>query len=308
MISFLHATVQAGTALLLATLGEIITQKVGHLNLGVEGMMLMGAVMGFMVGYNTADPIMAVFTAAMAGAIGALIYAFLTVTLKANQEVTGLTLTTFGAGFATFVGDKLVGFKLPGEINHFFRQISLPVVGDIPVIGDILFNQNIYVYMSYIIVILLGILLYKTNIGLNLRMIGENAGAADASGINVLKYKYAFIMLGGALCGLGGGYLSLVYVPVWQEGVTAGMGWIAVALVIFSLWNPYRAIGGAYFFGGLSIIGFRLQKYSLPISIYFLDMLPYLATIIVLIFMSLKKSKENKPPKELSRAYFREER
>ena len=139
-------------------------------------------------------------------------------------------------------------------------------------------------------------------------MVGENAAAADASGINIVKYKYFFIMLGGALCGLGGAYLSLVHVPVWQENITAGVGWIAVALVIFSTWNPYRALFGAYFFGGLNIIGFRLQKFDLPISIYLLDMLPYISTIIVLIIMSIKKSKENKAPKELGHAYFREER
>jgi len=308
MISFLHAVVQAGTALLFATLGEMITEKVGNLNLGVEGMMLMGAVMGFIVGYNTGSPIMALLAAAGAGAFGAMIYAFITVTLKTNQEVTGLTLTIFGAGFASFVGHNVVGYKLPATINNFFSKVPIPILKDIPAIGEIFFNQNVFIYLGYLTVVLLGLLLYRTNYGLNMRMVGENAAAADASGINIVKYKYFFIMLGGALCGLGGAYLSLVHVPVWQENITAGVGWIAVALVIFSTWNPYRALFGAYFFGGLNIIGFRLQKFDLPISIYLLDMLPYISTIIVLIIMSIKKSKENKAPKELGHAYFREER
>ena len=308
MISFLHALVQAGTALLFATLGEIITEKVGNLNLGVEGMMIMGSVMGFIVGYNTGDPILALLGAAGAGAFGALIYAFLTVTLKTNQEVTGLTLTIFGTGFASFVGNNVVGFKLPEKINSFFSEMPIPILKDIPFVGEILFHQNIFIYFGYVTVIILGILLYKTNVGLNMRMVGENVAAADASGINIVKYKYGFIMLGGALCGLGGAYLSLVHVPVWQENITAGVGWIAVALVIFSTWNPYKAIFGAYFFGGLSIVGFRLQKFDIPISIYLLDMLPYISTIIVLIIMSIKKSKENKAPKELGTAYFREDR
>ncbi len=308
MISFLHAVVQAGTALLFATLGEIITEKVGNLNLGVEGMMLMGAVMGFVVGYNTGNPIMALLAAAGTGAFGAMIYAFITVTLKTNQEVTGLTLTIFGTGFASFVGHNLVGYKLPNTINTFFAKVPIPILKDIPALGEVFFNQNIFIYFGYITVVLLGLLLYKTNYGLNMRMVGENAAAADASGINIVKYKYFFIMLGGALCGLGGAYLSLVHVPIWQENITAGVGWIAVALVIFATWNPYRALFGAYFFGGLNIIGFRLQKFNLPISIYLLDMLPYIATIVVLIIMSIKKSKENKAPKELGHAYFREER
>ncbi|MFZ7133778.1 MAG: ABC transporter permease [Eubacteriales bacterium] len=308
MIAFLFVTIQAGTPLLFATLGEILTERVGNLNLGVEGMMLMGSVMGFIVGYNTGNPMLALLAAAISGALGALIYAFLTVTLKTNQVVTGLTLTIFGGGFASFIGKNMVGKKLPDGINMFFERIQLPLLKDIPVIGEIFFKQDVFIYLGYITVILLWILLFKTNMGLNLRMVGENPGAADASGINILKYKYGFILLGGALCGLGGAYLSLVYVPVWQENITSGAGWIAVALVIFSLWNPLRAIGGAYFFGGLSIIGFRLQKFDLPISTYLLDMLPYLATILVLIFMSVKKSKENKAPKELGNPYFREER
>jgi simple sugar transport system permease protein len=307
-ISFLSAMVQAGTPLLFATLGEIFTQKVGHLNLGLEGMMLMGAVTGFAVGYNTGNPVLAILAAALAGLAGALIYAVITVTLKGNHEVTGLTLTIFGVGYASFTGNSLVGFKLPASVSEVFARKAIPFLSDIPALGEIFFRQSILVYLSYVLVIVLGILLYKTKYGLNLRMVGENPGAADASGINVNRYKYFYILMGGVLSGLGGAFLSLSYIPVWQENITAGKGWIAVALVIFATWNPNRAVLGAYFFGGLDIIGFRLQKFSLPIPIYIINMLPYVATILVLILMSIKKSKENKSPASVGKAYFREER
>ncbi len=307
-IPFFKAAVQAGTPLLFATVGEIITEKSGNLNLGVEGMMLIGAVIGFQVGLVTSSPILALFGAIIAGAIAALIFAFLTVTLKANQVVTGLSLTILGTGFSSFIGQSLVGEVVPNEVKRFFGEYKIPFLGDIPFLGEILFSQNIYVYLGYVLAIGFGVYLYKTRKGLNLRMVGENPSAADASGINVDLYKYVHIMLGGALCGLGGAYLSLVYVPAWQENVTAGRGWIAVALVIFATWNPLKAIVSAFFFGGLDIIGFRLQKFDLQISQYLIDMLPYIATIVVLIFVSIKKDKEHMAPKGLGSSYFREER
>jgi general nucleoside transport system permease protein len=308
LISFLTAAIVAGTPLLFATLGEIITERSGNLNLGVEGMMLMGAVMGFMVGMLTGNATLAIFAAMIAGACGALIFAFLTITLRANQVVSGLTLTIFGTGFSNFIGQPLVGQIAPESIRNFFRPYSIPLLGDIPVIGPILFRQDVFVYLGYVAAILLGIYLYKTSKGLNLRAVSENPGAADAAGINVTLYKYVHTLLGGALCGLGGAYLSLVYVPAWQEGVTAGRGWIAVALVIFATWNPYKALFAAYLFGGLDIIGFRIQGLGINVSQYFIDMLPYLVTITVLVVVSMKKSKEKAPPKGLGNAYFREER
>lgn len=306
MISFLHATIVAGTPLLLATLGEILTEKVGNLNLGVEGMMLMGAVMGFIVGYKTGNPYMALLAAMIAGGLGGFIYGFLTVGLRANQVVTGLTLTIFGTGLSSLLGQKVVGQVVPNAIKDFFEPLSIPVLSKIPYIGPILFTQDVFVYISYLLAIITGIYLYNTRAGLNLRAVGENAAAADAVSINVSLYKYINITLGGALAGLGGAYLSLVYVPAWQENIVAGRGWIAVALVIFAAWNPYKAIIGAYLFGGLDIIGFRLGK--VVINQYFLSMLPYLVTIIVLVFVSIKKSKKNSPPKGLGNSYFREER
>jgi len=308
VISFLHAAIVAGTPLLFATLGEIITERAGNLNLGVEGMMLMGAVIGFMVGLSTESAALALLAAMIAGACGALIFAFLTVTLRANQTVSGLTLTIFGTGFADFIGQDLIGRIAPEKLRMFFRPYSIPILGNIPFIGPIVFRQDVFVYLGYVTSILLGIYLYKTSKGLNLRSVGENPAAADAAGINVALYKYLHILLGGALCGLGGAYLSLVYVPALQEGVTAGRGWIAVALVIFATWNPYKAIFGAYLFGGLDIIGFRIQNIGINISQYFIDMLPYLVTITVLVVVSLRKSKEKAPPKALGIPYFREER
>lgn len=308
LISFLTAAIVAGTPLLFATLGEIITERSGNLNLGVEGMMLMGAVMGFMVGMLTGNAALALLAAMIAGACGALIFAFLTITLRANQVVSGLTLTIFGTGFSNFIGQPLVGQIAPESIRLFFRPYTIPLLGNIPVIGPILFRQDAFVYLGYAASILLGIYLYKTSKGLNLRAVGENPGSADAVGINVTLYKYVHTLLGGALCGLGGAYLSLVYVPAWQEGVTAGRGWIAVALVIFATWNPYKALFGAFLFGGLDIIGFRMQGLGINVSQYFVDMLPYIVTIAVLVVVSMKKSKENAPPKGLGNPYFREER
>ncbi len=303
----LTGAITAGTPLLFATLGEIITEKVGQLNLGVEGMMLMGAVIGFGTALSTGNPALGILLGSVAGACGALIFAFLTITLRANQIVSGLSLTIFGTGFSNFVGQKMVGQALSESIRNSFRTIKIPLLSDIPVLGAALFNQNILVYLGYAVAIILGIYLYKSRIGLNLRTVGENPGAADTAGINVSLYKYIHILIGGALAGLGGAYMSLVTVPSWQEGVTGGRGWIAVALVIFVTWNPYKAIFGSYFFGGLGILGLYLQSYvPIPQSIF--DMLPYIATIIVLIAISLKKSKENCPPKALGEPYFREER
>lgn len=308
MISFLIAAIGAAMPLLYATLGELITEKAGNLNLGVEGMMLMGAVMGFSAGLHTGNPYLAILASLIAGAVGAAIYAVLTVSLMANQVVTGLTLTIFGTGFASFVGEGFMGTAAPTGIKMLSAKIAIPLFSRIPALGPILFHQDILVYIGYIMVIVVAIYLNKTKLGLNLRAVGENAGAADASGINVSLYKYAHIIIGGALCGLGGAYMSLVTVPVWQENVVAGRGWIAVALVIFASWKPWKALLGAFVFGGLNILGLRLQSMGIHISQYLLDMLPYAATILIVIISTRKNRKEDMPPADLSVSYFREER
>jgi general nucleoside transport system permease protein len=308
LVNFLTVAIVAGTPLIYATLGEIITERGGNQNLGVEGMMYMGAVIGFKTALLTSNPILAVLGAALGGVLGSLIFGLLTVTLRANQIVSGLTLTLFGTGFAGFVGESMVGKRAPDALFQFFQKIKIPGLGNIPGIGKIFFHQDIMVYLGFILVVVLGFYLFYTRKGLNLRFVGENPAAADALGINVSLYKYVHIMIGGAMCGLAGGYLSLVYVPAWQNSIVAGRGWIAVALVIFSRWSPFRAILGAVFFGGLDILGFRLQKYNLPISQYFLDALPYVMTIIVLIIGSIKKAVHTAAPKGLGISYFREER
>jgi simple sugar transport system permease protein len=308
MEAFLAAAIIAGTPLLFATIGELITEKSGNLNLGVEGLMMMGAVIGFIVGYRTGSPMLALLGAVLAGASGSAIFAFLTVSLRVNQVVTGLTLTIFGQGLASFLGTRVMGAVLPQTIKNFFQAISIPALSNIPIIGKIFFQQDIFVYFGYVVAILASIYLFKTRKGLNLRAIGENAAAADASGINVNLYKYINIILGGALCGLGGAYLSLVIIPVWQENVVAGRGWIAVALVIFASWNPMKALIGSYLFGGLNILGFRLQSIGIQFSQYVIDMLPYAATILIVIISTRKNKKEDMPPADLSVPYFREDR
>lgn len=308
IVDILAAAITAGMPLLFATIGEIYTERSGNLNLGVEGMMIMGAVVGFSTGYSTGNAFLALLGAILAGGFGASIFALLTITLRANQVVTGLALTIFGTGFASFVGKSYVGKAAPETIKNFFAVVDIPLLSDIPFVGEILFKHDVFVYFGYAITIWTLIYFYKTRWGLNLRSVGESAASADASGINVDVYKYVHTIIGGALAGLGGAYLSLVTIPVWQEGVTGGRGWIAVALVIFASWKPVKAMLGAVLFGGLDIIGFRLQGMGIHVSQYIIDMLPYLTTIIVLIISTRKNRPEDMPPADLSIPYFREER
>lgn len=312
---FLQTTVQMGTPILLGTLGGILNEKVGHTNLGVEGMMLMGACMGFMAGVKTGNPVLAILTAGLAGALCALIYAVITVTFMGNHIVTGLVLTIFGTGLSSFLGKDLTQANLPESVSAPLASIKIPVLSDIPVLGNMIFNQSIYVYVSILLAAILFIYMKYTKPGLCMRMIGENPGAADASGINIVAYKYVHILAGGFLCGMGGAYLSLVYVPRWQEEMTAGSGWIAVALVIFATWNPLKAIFGAYLFGAMRALGLKIQNLSIPffggeisIASQFLEMIPYIMTIVVLIIITLRKKKEYQAPAGLGMSYFREDR
>lgn len=312
---FLQTSAQMGTPILLATLGGILSEKVGHLNLGVEGMMLMGAVMGFLAGVGTQNPVIALLSAGLAGAFGALIYAFVTVTLRGNHVVTGLALTVFGTGVSGFFGKTLTGLNLPETVKAPFAPFQAGVLSDIPFIGKMFFEQGIYVHLGLVLAVVIYILFKHTRVGLNLRAVGENPAAADASGIHVTAYKYVSILCGGFLCGLGGAYLSLVFVPRWQDNITAGLGWIAVALIIFATWNPLKAIFGAYLFGALRGIGFKLQNldinvfgHDIVIAPQFLDMIPYATTILVLVFITMRKKKENQAPASLGNPYFREDR
>ncbi|HEX3028142.1 MAG TPA: ABC transporter permease, partial [Clostridia bacterium] len=292
----LFAAITAGTPLLIATIGEIITERAGNMNLGVEGMMLMGAVAGFQAGYSTHSALLAILFSLLAGAAGSLIFAILTVSLRANQVVSGLVLTIFGTGVAGFAGQNLSGLAIPDSVKKIFVPVKIPLLGDIPTIGKIFFNHDIIVYIGYLIAICASVYLFHTRKGLNLRSIGENPASADSAGLNVSLYKYIHILIGGALCGLAGAYLSVVHVGTWQNSIVNGRGWIAVALVIFVSWKPGRAMIGSYFFGALEMLGIYMQKYDVKISIYFLNMVPYVATIFVLVVISMKKYKENSPP------------
>lgn len=307
---FLQTSLQMGTHILLAIVGGIMCEKVGNMNLGIEGMMLMGASFGYFIGVQTGNPLLAMLCAGLAGAVGALIYAIITVTFRGNQVVTGLVLTIFGSGVAGFIGKSISGISLSGDVTGFFAAYSVPLLSDIPIIGKALFQQSFYVQMAIVVSILCYFYFKKTRLGLNARAVGENPGAADASGINVTLYKYLHITGGGFLCGLGGAYLSLVFLSRWQDDITAGAGWIAVALIIFSTWNPLKAILGAYLFGLLKGLNFKLQNIDMGFTIpsKLLDMVPYIATIVVLILITLRKKKENQPPAALSNPYFREER
>ncbi|MDR0286851.1 MAG: ABC transporter permease [Clostridiales bacterium] len=309
LLKILPLAVRAGIPILLGTVGEILTEKAGNLNLGVEGMMLMGAFGGFQIAVISKNPVLALLAAFIMGGFGALIYTFLTVTLKANQVVTGLSLTIFGTGLASFFGNSLNSGKvaIPAEVTKYFGSIQFPFLTKIPYAGTILFNYDIFVYLAVLLAVGMHFYLKHTKTGLNLRAVGEDPASADAAGINITLYKYANICLGGALCGLGGAYLSIVYIPSWTDNFVSGRGWIAVALVIFASWSPLRAIFGSVLFGGLSIIGTKLQT-SLHISPYFLDLLPFLVTLLVLIFTSIKTSRERQQPKGCGNNYFREER
>ena len=305
---FLQTSVQMGTHILFAIVGGIICERVGNMNLGIEGMMLMGAAVGFSEACATSNPLLAVLAAGAAGMLGALIYAVVTVTFRGNQVVTGLVLTIFGTGVAGFIGKSVSGNIIPENVTKTFAPYKIPVLSDIPIIGKALFDQSIYVQLAIIIAIAAFFYMKKTKWGLNMRAVGENPAAADASGINVTLYKYVHILMGGFLCGIGGAYLSVVFLTTWQDNVTAGAGWIAVALIIFSTWNPLKAILAAYLFGMLKGLNFKMQGWGIQVSSQLLDMIPYAATVIVLIIITLRKKKEYQPPKSLGNPYFREER
>jgi simple sugar transport system permease protein len=310
---FLQTAVQMGTHILFAVLGGILCEKTGNMNLGIEGMMLLGASVGYSTGLSTGNPFAAVLAAGCAGAAGALIYGIITITLRGNQVVTGLILTIFGTGVSGFLGKGLAGRALPESLLRAFEPVAVPLLRHIPLIGKIFFEQSPYVLAGIIIAVLLFIYFQYTRMGLNVRAVGENPAVADAAGVPVILYKYLHVTAGGFLCGLGGAYLSLVFVPRWQENITAGAGWIAVALIIFSTWNPLKAVFAAYLFGALRGVGFKFQ--NIDISIFgrrivfypqLLDMIPYIATIVVLLLITGRKRRE--APAGLGTPYFREER
>lgn len=306
VIIVLQAAVTAGTPLLYAALGELLTERVGILNLGVEGMMLIGAVTGFMATVNTGSLVIGVLAAMAAGGVLVLLHAFIAISLRASQVVSGLALTIFGTGLSSFIGKSMIGIPAP----VVFKKLHIPLLSKIPFLGKILFQHDALVYLSYFFVALIWYLIYKTKQGLTLRAVGENPAAADAMGVNVFAYRYFYVVVGGMLAGLGGAYLSLAYAPSWLENMTAGRGWIALALVIFATWNPVRALAGAYIFGGIDALVFRMQTLGLVvIPTFFLKMLPYILTVVVLILATRQTHRKRiGAPGALGLPYEREAR
>lgn len=296
--------VQEGSILLIATLGEIFTERSGILNLGVEGLMCIGALSSFIVYYFTGNWVIATLAAAFAGLMLSLIHAFVSITLKANQTVSGLAITILGLGLSSFIGRPLAISRVRIEPLESMR---IPLLSEIPIIGQSFFNQNPLVYISYIMVTILWFILYKTSFGLNLRSVGENPSMADSLGINVFLIRYVATLVGGALCGISGALLILGYYPSWYDGITAGRGWIAVALVIFSSWNPLYAFFGAYFFGLVGTLNATFQSIGFrAIPTDFFRTLPYLLTIVVLVIFSSTRFRRRKMPSSLGKPYSRE--
>ncbi|WP_320152770.1 ABC transporter permease [uncultured Tolumonas sp.] len=287
LLQILTAAIKTGTPLLLVALGEMVCEKSGVLNLGQEGMMLMGAVCGFIAAFSTGSLFLGVLAAMLAGMLMSLLFGVISMHLRANQVATGLALTIFGTGLSAFIGSAYVGQTVKG-----FTGIRIPVLGDIPFIGTLLFSHDLLIYISWLMVLLVGWFCVRTRAGLILRAVGENPHNANAIGLPVLTVRYLAILFGGAMAGLAGSYMSLAYTPMWMENMTGGRGWIALALVVFASWKTKNLVLGAYLFGIASIMHLVLQGLGIKISPSLLAMLPYLATLIVMIFIGSNRMKE----------------
>ncbi|MEO1847319.1 MAG: ABC transporter permease [Pseudomonadota bacterium] len=281
LIASMMTMMTAATPLVFAATGELVCEKSGVLNLGVEGMMLIGAVFGFAAVALTGQPLAGLLAGSLCGLVAALIFAVLTLTLLSNQVATGLALTIFGTGLSA-----LVGLDYVGETIEQIRSIHIPILSDLPVIGRLLFGHDPLVYLAIIILALSGWFLKHTRWGMILRAVGDSDVSAHAIGYPVIAIRYAAVAFGGAMAGLGGAYLSLVYTPLWAENMTAGRGWIALALVVFASWRPSRVLLGAILFGGITILQLNAQAAGLGIPGAFMSMLPYIATIVVLVLIS----------------------
>ncbi len=279
--ALIAALIAASTPILLAAIGELVVEKAGVLNLGVEGMMITGAIFGFAATVETGSPWLGLLAAMAGGAILSLIFAVLTQYFLSNQVATGLALTLFGLGFSALVGQGYTGIKPPA-----FPHLNIAALNDIPFWGRAFLSHDYLVYLSILLVFVVWYYLKYTRSGLILRAVGENHDAAHAIGYNVTRIRLLAVMFGGACAGLGGAYLSLIQVPQWTQGMTAGAGWIALALVVFASWKPWRVVLGAYIFGGVSILQLNLQAVGVNIPVAYLSMAPYIVTIVVLVIMS----------------------
>lgn len=325
IIALIAAAGTYATVLMFGTMGEILTEKSGNLNLGVEGIMYMGGILGLVaanryeaiVGEAASNGFIAILIAILgsfaAGAIAGLIFSFITVTLRANQNVTGLAMTTFGTGVAKFIGEVMRN-KLGGYVsvsNHLKEAFSLKLMPEflkkIPLIGSIVFNQTHFFYLAIILAVGMYLFLAKTKTGLYLRAVGESPVTADAAGINITKYKYIATIIGGGISALGGMVYTMTTAGcVWIEGSLSGVGWLSVALVIFCTWRPLNSLWGSVLFGSLMIMYLRVLLSWFPTELY--KVLPYLVTLVVLVISSMRNNKEKQPPANLGLNYFREER
>ncbi|WP_180144589.1 ABC transporter permease [Acinetobacter sp. YH12052] len=283
--AILAGTIAAATPLIFAGLGELVAERTGVINLGVEGMMLVGAIAGFaFAAQYDASVASALMVGGLAGTMMALIFAFFTLSLSTNQSACGLALTIFGIGISAFIGQNYVSMALPG-----LQGLDIPLLSEIPVLGPILFQHNYVVYLSMLAFVIIWWVLTKTRLGLLLKAVGESPESAHAMGYNVLAIRYCAVLFGGAMAGVGGAFLSTVYTPMWIENMVAGRGWIAIALVVFATWKPTRLMLGAYLFGGVTILQFHAQALGLNVPNELLSALPYVATIVVLVLISRNK-------------------
>lgn len=280
LIAFLASTAGAATPLVFASVGELVAERSGVLNLGLEGMMLVGAVVGFSVTLSSGSAGMGLLAAMAAGMAMALLFAFLVLTLQTNQVATGLALTLFGIGLSAFIGRGLVG-----QTVQPLQKLSMPVLSDLPFVGPLLFRFDGMVYASVLLVVAVGWVLARTRLGLLIRAVGESPHSAHAIGFHVIGLRYGSVVFGGAMAGLAGAYMSLALTPMWVEGMTAGRGWIALAQVVFATWKPRGVLLGAYLFGGVTVLQFHGQGLGIAVPSEFLSMLPYLATIAVLVYI-----------------------
>ncbi|WP_029896251.1 ABC transporter permease [Desulfohalovibrio reitneri] len=290
LIPLLAAAVQSGTPVLYATLGEMITERGGVLNLGVEGMMLVGALTAFLVAKATGQPWLAFVAGGLGAAALAAGHALVCVVFQGNQVVSGLALTILGAGLANYLGTPYIGQSTPG-----FMPFDVPLLADIPALGPILFQHDALVYLSFFLPLLVWLLFHRTRLGMHIDAAGENPEAAKAAGLNVFGLRWLAVLSGGFLAGLGGAYLSLAYTHLWTNGLAAGRGWIAVALVIFAFWRPGRAVLGAYLFGGVMAFQLRLQASGANLPSSLLLMLPYALTLLALLFATLRGVRSGAP-------------
>ena len=302
LIQLLIATVEMGTPLLLATLGGVISERAGVINLGMEGLMLVGALTAFVVMLHTNSALVAVCAAALAGGLVTMLHGLVCIMLRANQIASGLALTLFGTGLSGLFGSNLVG-----KTFKPIEDIPIPLLNQIPVLGTVFFNQDMLVYFSYFSVLITWWLLFHTRLGLNIRSMGEAPEVCDTLGLSVLAYRFWCLVAGGGMIGIGGAYFSIALNPYWVDFITAGRGWIAIALVIFALWHPLKAMAGAYLFGLALALELRLQTLGLNVSPYLLKMMPYMLTIFVLTGVTIKNSRRDirVMPASLGEVFFR---